>query len=130
MTYDEVLAKQVKTLLEEKPGFTMKKMFGGVGFLLHGNMACGVLKNDLIVRIGPQNYEKYLSFPEAREFDTSGRPMKGWVMVSFEGENKNKIWKIGSKEALTLPSGYRLNPNILCEEGKACHEHGNIAENS
>jgi len=90
MTYDEVLAKQVKTLLEEKPGFTMKKMFGGVGFLLHGNMACGVLKNDLIVRIGPQNYEKYLSFPEAREFDTSGRPMKGWVMVSFEGENKKQ----------------------------------------
>jgi len=107
MAYNNVLAERVKTLLEEKPGFTMKKMFGGVGFLLNGNMACGVLNDDLIVRVAPQSYEKYLSFPEAREFDTSGRSMKGWVMVSFEGEIKKQdleIWvQRGVEVALGLP---------------------------
>jgi TfoX/Sxy family transcriptional regulator of competence genes len=107
MAYNEHLAGKVKTLLEEKPGFAMKKMFGGVGFFLHGNMACGVLDDDLIVRVGPQNYEKYLGSPETREFDTSGRPMKGWVMVSFEGGNKKQdleIWvRRGVDVALGLP---------------------------
>lgn len=107
MAYNEHLAGKVEALLREKPGFTMKKMFGGVGFLLHGNMACGVLSNDLIVRVGPQNYEKYLTLPEAREFDTSGRPMKGWVMVASQGENKKpdlEIWvKRGVDFALGLP---------------------------
>jgi TfoX/Sxy family transcriptional regulator of competence genes len=107
MAYNEVPAEKMKALLEEKPGFTMKKMFGGVGFLLHGNMACGVLNDDLIVRVGPQNYEKCLRFPEAREFDTSGQPMKGWVMVSFKGENKKQDLEIrvqrGVDFALGLP---------------------------
>jgi len=107
MAYNEHLAGKVETLLKEKPGFSMKKMFGGVGFLLYGNMACGVLNDDLIVRVGPQNYEKCLSIPEAREFDTSGRPMKGWVMVAFQGENKKEdleIWvKRGVDFALGLP---------------------------
>lgn len=106
MAYNEHLAGKVEILLKAKPGFTMKKMFGGVGFLLHGNMACGVLNNDLIVRVGPRNYEKYLNLPETREFDTSGRPMKGWVMVAFQGEKKQadlEIWvKRGVEFALGL----------------------------
>ena len=60
-------------------------MFGGVGFLLGGNMACGVLNDDLIVRVGPDVYEESLATPHARVFDITGRVMKGWVMVAPPG---------------------------------------------
>jgi len=53
MAYDQGLAQRVRELLEELPGYEEKKMFGGIGFLLYGNMACGVLREDLIVRVGP-----------------------------------------------------------------------------
>ena len=60
-------------------------MFGGVGFLINGNMACGVYKNDLIVRIDPEKYKDALSRPHVKVFDITGRPMKGWIMVQPEG---------------------------------------------
>jgi TfoX/Sxy family transcriptional regulator of competence genes len=80
-------------------------MFGGVGFLLHGNMACGVLNSDLIVRVGSENYEELLKLPEARTFNTTGRPMKGLVLVSgLDEEVILKEWvERGVAFALTLP---------------------------
>jgi len=71
--------------MSDEPGLVEKKMFGGVGFLLNGNMACGVNKDDLIVRVGPDRYEQTVIQPHARPFDFTGRPMKGWVMVSPDG---------------------------------------------
>lgn len=56
-------------------------MFGGLAFLLHGNMACGIIGDNLIVRVGPEDYHAALSRPRTREFDITGRPMNGWVMV-------------------------------------------------
>jgi hypothetical protein len=85
MAYDEGLAQIVREFLEGKTGFDEKKMFGGICFLLHGNMACGILKDDLIVRVGPDKYEDSLKLPHIRKFDITGRPMKGWVMVSSDG---------------------------------------------
>jgi TfoX/Sxy family transcriptional regulator of competence genes len=73
----------------------LKKMIGGVGFLLNGNMLVGVWKNSLIVRLGPDNYEDALLEPHVREFDITGKPMKGWVMVEPEGvedEAQVKEW--------------------------------------
>jgi TfoX/Sxy family transcriptional regulator of competence genes len=70
-------------------------MFGGVGFLLNGNMACGVDKIDLIVRVGPASYGKVLALPHVRPFDMTGRPMTGWIMVeppSCETERQLKEW--------------------------------------
>ena len=67
-------------------------MFGGVAFLLHGNMAYGILNDDLIVRIGPEAYEEALNSTHTREFNFTGRIMKGWVMVSSKG--------LGSEEDL------------------------------
>ncbi len=90
MGYDKGLAERVRFLLEAKPGFREKKMFGGVCFLLRGNMACGILNDDLIVRAGPQKYGDLLKLPNTREFDITGKPMKGWVMVSKEGHRTNE----------------------------------------
>ena len=85
MAYDEGLAHLVREILEEMPDFEEKKMFGGLCFLLHGNMDCGILNNDLIVRVGPEHYEDSLKLPDTRKFDITGKPMKGWVMVSGDG---------------------------------------------
>jgi hypothetical protein len=85
MAYDEGLAQRVRKVLEDMPGFTERKMFGGIGFMLMGNMACGVNKDDLIVRVGPDRYEEGLSQAHTRPFDMTGRPMKGWVVVVPEG---------------------------------------------
>lgn len=107
MAYDKGLAQRVRELLEEKLGFNEKKMFGGVCFLHHGNMACGILNDDLIVRIGPEKYDGFLKSPHVRKFDITGRPMKGWIMVSCEGYESDKDlsgWiKQGVYYALSLP---------------------------
>jgi hypothetical protein len=85
MTYDRGLAQRVREILGEKTVSAEKKMFGGICFLLNGNMACGILDDDLIVRVGPESYENALKRPHAREFNITGRPMTGWVMISCKG---------------------------------------------
>ena len=108
MGYDKDLAERVRRLLENKPAFSEKKMFGGVGFLLGGNMACGILNDDLIVRVGPQNYEEALQMRHTKKFDMTGRSMKGWVMVSAIGHKRKEDlvdWvERGAAFALTLPA--------------------------
>ena len=81
MAYDKGLAQRVREILEEEPGFDEKKMFSGLCFLLFGNMVCGIIKEDLIVRVGADKYAEMLKMPHTRKFDLTGRPMKGWVMV-------------------------------------------------
>ena len=85
MAYDRGLAQRVREMLEEKPGFDEKKMFGGICFLFRGNMACGVLNEDLIVRVGVDRYEESMRRAHTKPFDITGKSMKGWVMVSEDG---------------------------------------------
>jgi hypothetical protein len=85
MPYDENLALRLSIALGDLPGLTEKKMFGGVGYILHGNMACGVHKEYLIVRVGPDAYQDALAKPHAKVFDITGRPMTGWVMIAPDG---------------------------------------------
>ena len=82
MAYDEGLAQRIREALDElrPPALVEKKMFGGIGFMVQGNMACGVNKDKLIVRVGPAGYQEALTRPHAMVFDITGRPMKGWVM--------------------------------------------------
>lgn len=82
MPFDEVLVTRVRELLANVP-VAEKRMFGGVGFLLAGNMAVGVNGPDLIVRVPPG--DELISAPGARIFDLSGRPMKGWLLVGPAG---------------------------------------------
>lgn len=85
MAYDEQLAERVRRVIGVMPGLTEKKMFGGIGYLLNGNMACGVNKEYLIVRVGPENYEVSLEKENTKVFDMTGRPMTGWIMVAPDG---------------------------------------------
>jgi TfoX/Sxy family transcriptional regulator of competence genes len=81
MAFDEDLADRVRELLEARPELTERRMFGGIGFMLSGNMACGVLGDELIVRLDPGDAERALAEEHVRVFDYSGRPMKGWLFV-------------------------------------------------
>jgi len=85
MAYDEAVAARLRAELGTLPGLAEKKMFGGICFLLGGNMVCGVLGDDLILRVGKDKYEASLAQPGARVFDFSGKPMAGWVMVAPQG---------------------------------------------
>jgi TfoX/Sxy family transcriptional regulator of competence genes len=106
MAYNLKLAEQIRSELNGMP-FVEKKMFGGVGFLLNGNMACGVNKDNLIVRVDPEKHTALLKKPHAKPFDLTGKPMKGWLVIEANGVKTVKqlsAWvKEGVEFALTLP---------------------------
>ena len=116
MAYNLKLAEQIRAKLNSVP-FVEKKMFGGIGFLLNGNtpalasgasVACGVNKDNLIVRIDPEKQNALLEKPHAKPFDLTGKPMKGWLVVEAGGvktEKQLSTWvKEGVEFASTLPS--------------------------
>jgi TfoX/Sxy family transcriptional regulator of competence genes len=82
MAYDEGLAERIRERLGADPAITEKRMFGGIAFLHRGNMAVGVTGDDLMVRVGPEATDEALARPGARIFDMTGRPMRGWVVVT------------------------------------------------
>ena len=85
MAYSEELAERVRGVLAGRPGIREQKMFGGLAFMLNGNMACGILQGELIVRVGKEKFDDALSLPHARVFDMTGRPMRSFVYVAAEG---------------------------------------------
>jgi hypothetical protein len=107
VAYDQGLAQRIREIIAEQPGLEEKTMFGGVGFLLHGNMAVEVNKEELIVRTGPENFDELVAKPHVRPFDITGRPMSGWVMVAasgYEADEDLQAWvQAGVGFALSLP---------------------------
>jgi TfoX/Sxy family transcriptional regulator of competence genes len=85
MPYSKSLAARIRQALVQRKGIVEKKMFGGIAFLLHGNMLVGVWQDSLIVRLGPEEGDQALAEPHVKAFDVTGRPMKGWVMVEPDG---------------------------------------------
>ncbi|MCY4365832.1 MAG: TfoX/Sxy family protein [Chloroflexi bacterium] len=85
MAYDESLAHRVRKMLAPVGDITERKMFGGLAFMLSGNMCCCIDKSNLVVRTGPHQYEDALEQLHARVFDFTGRPMRGFVYVEEEG---------------------------------------------
>jgi TfoX/Sxy family transcriptional regulator of competence genes len=83
--FDEGLAQRIREHVEEAPGVSEKRMFGGLAFLVNGNMAVGVVKSELMVRVGPDEHAAALREPHARPMDFTGRPMKGFVFVAEAG---------------------------------------------
>ena len=95
MPFDDSLAGGIRDVLAHKLDIKEKKMFGGLGFLLNGNMLVGVWKDSLIVRVGTDAYEDALREPHVKDFDITGKPMKGWIMVESEGvemEDQLRNW--------------------------------------
>jgi TfoX/Sxy family transcriptional regulator of competence genes len=86
MPVDQDFANRIREELADVDGITEKSMFGGLAFLLHGNMAVGIMSTgDLMVRVGPDATEEALSKPHTRLFEMRGRSMTGWVIVALEG---------------------------------------------
>ena len=85
MAYDEELADRVRALFAGRSGVREQKMFGGLCFMLNGNMACGILGSELVVRVGRENLDDALSQPHSRPFDMTGRPIRSFVYVAAHG---------------------------------------------
>jgi len=107
LAYNEKLADRVRKILARRKGFAELKMMGGLCFMLRGNMCCGVLKDDLVVRVGPQRYGKAVAEPYARPMDFTGRVLKGFVFVGpggYRTERTLQAWVMRATDfALSLP---------------------------
>ena len=109
MAYDEKLADRIRELLEGEPGLTEKKMFGGLAFLLGGNMAVAASgQGGILVRVDPAESEKLLASSSARPMEMRGKPMRGWLRVDADDvRTKRQLarWvKHGATFASSLPS--------------------------
>ena len=105
MTFDDRLAGRIRSQLGKKKGLTEKKLFGGIGFLLNGNLACAVRKDEMLVRVAPEKTDDALAKKHTRLF--GARPMKGWILVAPEGLTTDKAlakWvETGVAYAASLP---------------------------
>ena len=108
MVYDETLAERVRGSLAGRSGIDERRMFGGLAFMLDGNMCCCVTEHGLMDRVGRDGYDDALAKPHARVMDLTGRPMRGWVLVELEGLASDASlaqWVTqGAEFAATLPS--------------------------
>jgi len=109
MAYDEVLAGRVRELIGARPGVVERKMFGGLGWMIGGNMAVGVMREtELVVRIEPEETEAAIREPHVHEFGRPGRkPMKGFVLVEPAGVEEDADlarWvDVGATRAASMP---------------------------
>lgn len=85
MAYDEDLADRVRLVLNRRRGITEKKMFGGIAFLVNGNMACGIVKDELMLRLGEEGVDGALVQDHTRPMDFTGKVLKTMVYVGPEG---------------------------------------------
>ena len=82
MAYDAALAERVRAALVSRSNVVERKMFGGLAFMVSGNMCCGVSNGDLVVRVGPDSYAAALEHQHVREMDFTGKPLRGFVYVA------------------------------------------------
>lgn len=107
MPYNQELADRVRKVLKRRKGYAEKNMFGGICFLINGNMCCGVEKSRLMLRVGPQQYESCLKLPYAKKMDFTGKPLKGFLFITqkgIESDEELKTWvERGLAFVKTLP---------------------------
>jgi hypothetical protein len=93
MPYDEALADRIRRAIGLRPDVIEKKMFGDLAFLRNGKMFCGIAKDNLMVRVGPERYQQSLAKAHVRPMDCTGRPMNGYVFVGASGCRTDKAVK-------------------------------------
>lgn len=107
MAFDDELAGRIREILDATPGVAEKKMFGGIAFLVNGNMAVGVHEDEMIVRLPAEETERAVALPGVRPFDLSGgRPMRGWILVhrdALGGDALGEWVATGRSYAESLP---------------------------
>ncbi len=108
MAYDDGVAQRVRESLPRQSNVVEKKMFGGLAFMVRGNMCCGVIGEELMVRVGPEGHETALTQPHTRKMDFTGKPLKGFVYVGsdgFESDEDIQAWVDRALEfVLSLPA--------------------------
>ncbi len=85
MAYDPGLAERLHDYFADRPEVEVKRMFGGLCFMVAKHMCCGIIGEKLMARVGPEKYDEYLEHPHATEMDFTGKPMKGIIYVLPEG---------------------------------------------
>jgi len=108
MPYDDAVVERVRSVLKRRKGISERKMFGGMAFMLNGNMVCGVNKKDLVLRLGEERAAQALKEPNTREMDFTGKVLKSMVYVSpagYKSDDQLKAWvKRAFDFAKTLPA--------------------------
>ncbi len=108
MTLDEALIERIRPMLSRRKGYSEKRMFGGVCFMINGNMCIGTWKGSLVVRLDRKNHDKTLAYPHTRPCDITGRTMRGWALVEPAGiasDDDLKTWVVRAvRFAQTLPA--------------------------
>jgi TfoX/Sxy family transcriptional regulator of competence genes len=114
MSYDTILEKKIEDITLSWETLEKKKMFGGICYLINGNMSFGIWKDNLIVRMAPELAVEKLKDQHVKEFDITGKPMKGWVMVEKEAWQKNLVaWlDIGRSFATALPKKIKKKKSL------------------
>ena len=94
MAYDENLANRLRAMLENEPGVTEKRMFGGLAFLINGNMAVSASsRGGLLLRVDPAETDSLVSEPHAERFQMRGREMDGWLRIDGQGVESDAALK-------------------------------------
>lgn len=108
MPCNEKLVERIRKELKRKKGIAERKMFGGICFSVNGNMACGVEKNNLVVRVELDNYIKALKSKYTRPMDFTGKPLRGFIYVlesGYKSSQSLKKWiNLSFEFAKSLPS--------------------------
>lgn len=107
MTFSERTALQIRHAIGDTPGFSERPMYSGIAFMVQGNLCCGVLEDNLVVRVAPDTYDDALREPHTRPMDFTGRPLPGFVFVDRAGFSTDAAlqqWiERGLRFARTLP---------------------------
>lgn len=111
MAFDERLAQRVRTSLGARANITEKHMFGGLAFMLDGKMFCGILGEDLMVRVGAETYDQCLARPHVRPMDFTGKPMTGYVFVAPPGRRTAKALQRWIERGLEFAGSLNRVPN-------------------
>lgn len=107
MAYSEQLAERIRAALGGRDAVTERKMFGGVGWMLNGNMACGTMGDDLLVRVGPEDADRALAEPGVRRMQMGERTMRAFVVVDsaaiVDDDTVARWVDAGAAQAMSLP---------------------------
>jgi TfoX/Sxy family transcriptional regulator of competence genes len=105
MAYDETLAERIRTALHGRDDVEERKMFGGIAFMVAGRMACGVIHDDMMVKVGAEGQDDALAQPHTRPMDFTGRPMRGMVYVGPAGTASVPDLERWVERAVTVATG-------------------------
>ncbi len=110
MSYDPALADRLRRFLSRRRDLSEKRMFGGLGFLHRGNLAFAIWKESLVIRVGRERYDAALREPHVSEFDVTGRPMTGWILVAPAGLTTDAGLKAWLERGLDFVRGLDPKP--------------------